>query len=149
VVQATEALPELSSFTRCWACDARVGWVRLPWGKWILVDPNPQPLGEFALLRPGDRVIPLRDRPGLEQVDAKYGGPRFFAHERLCPVPTLRTARYLTRGYLRRRPARTHDARTCEGASSASLANAPSAEPDLDRVGYDHALWFFGTGNSP
>jgi len=38
-----------------------------------------------------DRAIWLRDNPRLGKVDALYQGPRFFRHERSCPVPSLVT----------------------------------------------------------
>jgi hypothetical protein len=92
VVSQAAALPELQDLSICKACGQRIGWVTvMPAASKRPVDTEPRPLAEYALLRNGRTAVNLRDA-SVDEVFEKYDGPRFWDHDKACPVPSMRTA---------------------------------------------------------
>jgi hypothetical protein len=89
--------------SECRYCRQPVMWGRLPNGRFVALDPTPDPRGTFALLRDDHRVLPL----GLEQVQA-------------------------ARPEVRERLHRPHD-QVCSGAASFGGAHGAATGPDLNR----------------
>jgi len=89
----SQATPELTEFTDCWACGRRVGWIRLEQDRWRLVDPEPRSGAQYALLRDGVSAMDMHDRRRINEAsDLIYSdGPRFGDHKHSCPLPSLRT----------------------------------------------------------
>ena len=54
--------------------------------------PDPKPLAEYALLRDGVTAVNLRS-PDVDDRFEHYRGPRFWDHQKTCPVPSMTTAR--------------------------------------------------------
>jgi hypothetical protein len=89
----TNERPELRNVSSCQSCGEPIGWVTLKPGHLRRpVDPDPLPLAEYALLRDGVTAVNLRS-PDVDDRFEQYNGPRFWDHQKTCPVPSMTTAR--------------------------------------------------------
>jgi hypothetical protein len=89
----TNERPALRDFSSCRSCGEPIGWVTVQPGHVRRpVDPDPKPLAEYALLRNGVTAVNLRS-PEVDDRFEHYDGPRFWDHQKTCPVPSMTTAR--------------------------------------------------------
>lgn len=86
-MNATAVVPQLSQFTICRGCKAKIAMVKvMPDRVWRAVDTEPHPLGEYALLRDGIRAVNLR-HPWMDlDLADRHDGPCFWDHRKTCPA---------------------------------------------------------------